>query len=117
MTNTLGDRIRELRDENDVSLRELARKAGGISAAFLSDIELGRRYPSEEVLAKLADALKVTVGDLRSYDSRPPIKDLKALAENNPAYGLALRKVIDKGITAEQLMKLVEQKAGQKKKE
>ena len=46
---TLGQKIHELRDKADLSLRELALKIS-VSAPFLSDIELGRRFPSEEVL-------------------------------------------------------------------
>ena len=44
MMKTLGERIRELREERDLSLRELAGKIG-VSAAFMSDVELNRRYP------------------------------------------------------------------------
>ena len=50
---TLGEKIRELREERDLSLRELAKKLN-LSAAFLSDIELGRRNPSDKVLSDLA---------------------------------------------------------------
>jgi len=57
---SLGQRLRELRDKADLSLRELAKKVG-ISSPFLSDIELGRRFPSEEILAKLAGALNVSL--------------------------------------------------------
>ena len=53
---TFGDRLRELRDKKDFSLRELADKLK-VTAPFLSDIEFGRRYPSEEVLAGLAKLL------------------------------------------------------------
>jgi transcriptional regulator with XRE-family HTH domain len=49
--NSLGQRIRELRDKADLSLRELAKKIG-ISSPFLSDIELGRR--SGQRLSQLA---------------------------------------------------------------
>jgi transcriptional regulator with XRE-family HTH domain len=38
---SLGQRIRELRDKADLSLRGLAMRIG-ISAPFLSDIELGK---------------------------------------------------------------------------
>jgi transcriptional regulator with XRE-family HTH domain len=48
---SLGQRLHELRDRADLSLRELAKKVG-ISSPFLLDIELGRRFPSEEILAK-----------------------------------------------------------------
>ncbi len=68
MKKTLGQRIRELRDECDFSLREFADKLGGVSAAHISDIELGRRYPSHDLLKKMADKLGTTVDDLRSYD-------------------------------------------------
>jgi len=48
---SLGQWLHELRDKADLSLRELARKVG-ISSPFLSDIDLGRIFPSEEILAK-----------------------------------------------------------------
>lgn len=38
---TLGQRIRELRETKDLSLREFAKQLGDLSAAFLSDVELG----------------------------------------------------------------------------
>jgi len=50
---TLGARLRELREFSPYSLRELARELE-ISAPFLSDIELGRRFPSDQILEKLA---------------------------------------------------------------
>jgi DNA-binding GntR family transcriptional regulator len=36
--------------------------------------ELGRRFPSEEVLGKLAAALNVPLEDLKQYDNRAPIE-------------------------------------------
>ena len=56
-------------------MRGLARKVG-ISSPFVSDIELGGRFPSEEILAKLAKALNVSPEDLKHYDNREPIADL-----------------------------------------
>jgi transcriptional regulator with XRE-family HTH domain len=111
-TRTLGERIRELREKLDLSLRELGQKLADKdgkpkSAAFLSDVELGRRYPSPELLAEMARALRTTLEDLKSYDSRAPVEELKRLAIENPAYGMALRQVIDKNLSAEDLMGLV----------
>jgi len=83
---SLGQRLHELRDSADLSLRELAKKVG-ISGPFLSDIELGRRFPSEEILEKLARALNVSLEDLKQYDNREPIRaiaDLKRLMDSNP---------------------------------
>jgi len=106
---TLGKKIRELREEKDLSLRELARKLG-VTAAFLSDIELGRRYPSDKVLSDMAKELGTSLENLRSHDTRAPVDDLRRLASSNPLYGIAFRKVIDKGITPEQLLRLADKK-------
>jgi transcriptional regulator with XRE-family HTH domain len=104
---TLGDRLRELREVQDWSLREFARKLGR-AAAFLSDIEHGRRYPSDDVLAEMASLLGVTVEDLKTYDSRPPVEALKRRGERDPQFGVALRRVLDQDITSEQLLKFLD---------
>ena len=92
----LGERIRELREEKDISLREFARKLGDLSAAFVSDVELGRRFPSERVLAKMAHVLKVKPEELMKYDTRPPMEDLKRLAASNPTYAVMLRRIAER---------------------
>lgn len=109
---TLGEFIREQREKNDLSLREFAKKLGGLSAAFLSDIELGRRYPSEDVLKEMARVLNLGLEELKSYDTRAPLKELKQLVDSNPAYGLAFRKVLDSKFSPEELIKLAEKKDG-----
>jgi transcriptional regulator with XRE-family HTH domain len=111
---TLGQRIRELRGEKDLSLRELAKKVE-VSAAFLSDVELGRRYPSDKVFANIALVLGTSVEDLRSYDTRPLIEDIKRLTTSDPLYGLAFRKLVDSRISPEELMNLAEKKSQKKK--
>ena len=112
---TLGQRIRELREENDISLRELAKKLD-VSAPFLSDIELGRRYPSDKVFLSLARALGTSIENLRIFDSRPPVEGLRRLAISDPRYGLAFRKVIDKKISAQDLIEFAEEKSKRRKK-
>ena len=92
---SLGQRLRQLRDSADLSLRELAKRIG-ISSPFLSDIELGRRFPSEEILEKLAAALNVSLGELKKYDNREPIADLKRLMDSNPKLGFAFRTAVEK---------------------
>jgi transcriptional regulator with XRE-family HTH domain len=116
MVKTLGQRIRELREGKDLSLREFAKKLGGLSAPFLSDVELGRRYPSDKVLADMARVLGTTVSDLRSHDTRPPVEGLKRLTTSNPAYGLAFRRVIDEEVSPEDLLKLAKNKAAERHK-
>jgi transcriptional regulator with XRE-family HTH domain len=103
---TLGEYLRELRDRHDLSLRELGIKTH-VTAAFLSDIELGRRYPSPKVLALLAKALGTTIEDLSQHDTRPPIEELRRLANANPTYAIALRRLAEQ---PEQLLKILHKK-------
>ena len=97
-----------------MSLREFARKLGDLSPPFVSDIELGRRFPSDKVLERMAHVLGETVDELRSYDSRPPLEELKRMAASNPTYGFALRKMADGEISAEDLMKFLNKKSQKK---
>ena len=55
----IGEFIRELRNSAQISLRELAERAG-VSNPYLSQIERGLRKPSAEVLQQIASALRVS---------------------------------------------------------
>jgi transcriptional regulator with XRE-family HTH domain len=92
----LGEKIRELREAKDISLREFSRQLGELSAAFVSDVELGRRFPSNDVLAKMARVLGVKLEELKNYDSRPPLEALKRLTASDPTYAALLRTVVEK---------------------
>ena len=105
MVKTLGERIRELRESQDLSLRELSKRVGEASAAFLSDVELGRRFPSDKTLTNLAAALGTTLEDLQQYDSRAPLEEFRRIANANPALGIAFRKLA--GLPEEELLKLL----------
>jgi transcriptional regulator with XRE-family HTH domain len=63
--SALGETIRQQRELNQLSMRRFAELAG-ISNPYLSQIERGRRAPSEQVLAAIARSLKVSVDSL--YD-------------------------------------------------
>jgi transcriptional regulator with XRE-family HTH domain len=56
----VGDRLRELRAAQDLSLRVLAMKSG-LSIHTLSMIEKGRTSPSVSTIYKLAEALNVPI--------------------------------------------------------
>ena len=110
MSKSFGERIAELRDAKDLSMRELAALVK-ISAAFVSEIENGTRYPSEDVLLRLAAALGTTVEDLKRYDHRPPTKEMQELVDLDPRFGFAFRKMVnsvrDLGLSPSDLEKLV----------
>ena len=110
----LGPFMRRRRDELDISLREFAKRLD-CSPAFVSDIELGRRYPSEKVLAEIARQLKVKLEDIRALDVRAPIEEIKRVTQNDPTFALAFRTVLDKNITADELLEFVKNKEEEKK--
>lgn len=109
----LGPYMRRRRDELDLSLREFAKRLD-CSAAFISDIELGRRHPSEKVLVEIARVLKVKLEELQAMDVRPPIDDIKRLTQNDPRFALAFRTMIDKKVSADELLDLANQKKGER---
>lgn len=109
MNKSFGEKIRELRNAKDISLREFAKQLEA-SAAHVSDIELGRRYPSENLLEKIAILLNESIEKLRSFDSRVPVEELKRRTELEPALGFALRKLAHSKVSAEDILKLANTK-------
>ena len=103
---SMGQRLRELRERAGLSLREVA-KAAKISPAFLSDVELGRRFPGNEKLALIAKKIRASADDLKKHDHRSALADLKRLAEGSPSLGAAVRALVDQvqsgNLTAEEL--------------
>lgn len=112
---TLGERMRELRLERDFSLREFARDLD-VSAAFLSDIELGRRYPSDDLLNTIARKLRTPVEELRALDHRASIDELRRRATVDPQYAFALRKMVEKNLTPNEILDLVTKARGGSRK-
>jgi transcriptional regulator with XRE-family HTH domain len=60
---SLGDYLKEQRNNARLSLRQLAEQAG-VSNPYLSQIERGLRKPSAEVLAQIAKALRISAESL-----------------------------------------------------
>ena len=105
---SLGERLRELRVEAGISLRKLAQTIGK-SPPFISDIELGRRFPADEVLEAIARLLGADFDELKKYDHRESISILKQLAQKDPSWGIALRTAAERAkkgtLTAEELVR------------
>ena len=62
------------------------------------------------MLEQIANVLGTTVDDLKSYDTRAPVQELKRLSIENPAYGLALRRLVDKNVSPDELNKFLKGK-------
>lgn len=88
----MGERIRQLRLEEKISLRELARRAE-ISPSFLSEIENGSHYPTAPVLERIAVELKATAVDLQQLDSRSSLSDLRRLLKVDPGWGAVFEAI------------------------
>jgi transcriptional regulator with XRE-family HTH domain len=63
----LGARVRALREGMDLSLRDLASRAG-VSAATLSQVERGESSPSIAVAARIAEGLELSLSQLLRLD-------------------------------------------------
>jgi transcriptional regulator with XRE-family HTH domain len=64
----IGERLRELREARNISMRTLATKSG-LSANALSMIERGRASPSVSTLYKLAEALGISITSFFGSDA------------------------------------------------
>jgi transcriptional regulator with XRE-family HTH domain len=100
-TKTLGQRVRELRQKADMALRDLGEKLKDpetgvhVSSAFLSDIENGRRFPSDDLIDRMAAVLGADADELRKCDPRGPAREIQELAVMNAKYAFAFRRAVD----------------------
>ena len=103
----LGEKIREMREARDLSLREFARRVG-VTPGFMSDVELNRRNPSDKKLDDIARVLMTTVGELRKYDSRPPWREIRSATMSDPEYGFAFRRLVDSDVSPRELLQFLQ---------
>lgn len=100
----IGGFIRDQRTAAQISLRQLAARAG-ISNPYLSQVERGLRKPSAEILAQIAHGLQISVeslltvaGILEQSDAGPAV---------NPG-GVVSAVGADPGLTDRQKVSLLE---------
>lgn len=93
VARTLGEFIRLARKGKGMTLDELARRAE-ITQPFLSDIERGRRNPSEVVLIKLAQNLGIDIDELDELNTVSALRDLKLLLDNERELRIAFTRMI-----------------------
>jgi transcriptional regulator with XRE-family HTH domain len=71
-----GEKLRILRERHGISQRELGKKLGFSSSAYVHFLETGQRKPNVELLLKLSDLFGVTMDVL--------VKDELEVGEDTP---------------------------------
>jgi transcriptional regulator with XRE-family HTH domain len=110
-----GERIRRLRTEQKLGLRETATKVS-ISPTYLSRIETSEEKapPAEDVIRKLADLLHDDFDELMSLAGRVSEHVGKVITAD-PTMPEFLRTVGERKLSGEDLMKLLDpQKKGKR---
>lgn len=78
---TFGGLLRVARESAGIGVRELSRRSG-VTAGYLSDIELDRRLPGADATARIEAALGITDGSLAIKGARVRITAcLRTIAE------------------------------------
>lgn len=96
----LGLKIKQLRQEKQLSLNELAEKSS-LSVSYLNEIEKGKKYPKTEKILQLANALGVNYDDLVSLKLTKNLTPIAELIDSNilemlplDHYGIDINKFI-----------------------
>jgi transcriptional regulator with XRE-family HTH domain len=110
----LGDRIKRLRKERELGLRETAGKLG-ISASYLSLIETGqvKTPPAPKVIEDLAKLLEDDFDELMLLAGRVP-EDIEDALVADPALTAFLRTAGEQGYSGKDLIELLAAKKGKK---
>ncbi len=97
----LGLKIRQLRQEKNLSFADLSRQTG-LSVSYLNEIEKGKKSPRPEKLRKLADTLEVSEEWLSGDDPGPHLAPVAALLRSNflnelplDMFGIDVSRVLD----------------------
>ena len=76
LSQAIGARIRQLREELNLTQEKLAYESEVRSKGYLSDIERGLALPSLETLQRIADRLGVLILDLVTFPDETPREKL-----------------------------------------
>ena len=118
---TLGQVIRERRQALGLTVRGFAADIG-VQPPFVTDIEADRRRPGPEVLAKIAERLRLELTELQKLDPRLP-REVKEWMEEEPRVSSLLRRMRespDRDALLERIEQVVEgedEPRGEKEKE
>jgi transcriptional regulator with XRE-family HTH domain len=110
LNEKLGDRLKRMRSQRNLGLRETANKVG-ISATYLSRIEnnLEPSPPSEEKIRRLAEVLEDDFDELMRLADRLPsdVSEIIKADSDMPAF---LRRAKESNYSAKDLLDFLESK-------
>ncbi len=96
-----GLKVKQLRQKKQLSFSELSEKAG-LSVSYLNEIEKGKKYPKDDKIRALADALNVKYDDLVNLELQDSLAPVAALIRSNflnelplDLFGIELSKVVE----------------------
>lgn len=90
------EKLRKLRKNKDIKIRELARKSG-VSVSYISMLENGllANDPSPEIIKKIENSLGVERGELLSCANSESTITLKRIL-SDPESAEKMRKIVEK---------------------
>jgi transcriptional regulator with XRE-family HTH domain len=97
--NSIGEYIREQREQAKISMRQLAQSAG-VSNPYLSQIERGLRKPSADILQQIAKGLRISAEALYVQAG--------ILEDRQPDSGVRTALLADPELTERQKQVLIE---------
>ncbi len=96
-----GLKLKQLRQEKDLSFQNLAKKTG-MSVSYLNEIEKGKKYPKPDKIKSLAEALGVDDEELTSLELKRGLAPVGQLLRSNflnelplDLFGIELSKVAE----------------------
>jgi len=102
---SLGERVREARVAQGLTLRELARRIKR-APSYVNDIEYNRRVPSEAVLREICDVLALDFDVMLSSAGRLG-EEAERYLKREPAAGVLFRRVYREGLSEAELKQLI----------
>jgi transcriptional regulator with XRE-family HTH domain len=115
-STTLGQELRRLRQDAGITLRGLAATVE-VSAAHLSDIEHNRRRPSDDLLRRIARALRKAGATFESLDHLATglDADIREWAASTPGVRRLLRTLKQSGQDPLDILPALEKVVGRKR--
>lgn len=96
-----GLKVKQLRQEKGHSFAELSKQTG-MSVSYLNEIEKGKKYPKDDKIVLLADALDTSVMELTSTELDASLAPVEELLQSNflnelplDLFGIELNKVAE----------------------